>query len=309
MISRIGPLACRLFLGGLVALGSGTVQAQQRPAQREHRADFQKTSDEVFEVVTQFYNYDPGLPLAPRVVEAWEEDRVSYEKVVFTTHGGERVPGDLALPRSGGDRVPVVVLLHGLGNSKARWGRDDRVRLRDSLLASGIGVFAFDLRLHGERSATNDYQNPVYLTFGDSLYTRNRDMIIGSAIDARRSLDYLAGRPEIDPARMAVAGYSMGGLIALYLSALEPRLAAVVGCAVPTTPSPLPTDAFQFAARASVPALLAIGESDWLSSPPDVRKLHSLLPEGSDLMFFESGHSLPPAFAPIVAGWLVEQLQ
>ena len=308
-MSVLTSRSARLLFGVLVwGCGTGSAVAQQRPQQREHRADFTPVTDEVFDVVEQFYSYDRGLPMAPRTVEAWEEDGIAHEKVVFTTQNGDRVPGDLSLPQVEG-RVPVVVLLHGLGNSKDRWTRADRVHLRDSLLASGIGVYAFDLRFHGERSAANDFQNPVYLTFGDSLFTRNRDMIIGSTVDARRALDYLSTRPEIDPDRIAVAGYSLGGLIALYLSALEPRLVTVVGCAVPTTTSPLPTDAFQFASRATVSAALLIGETDWLSSPADARKLHGLLPAESELVFFDAGHSLPPEFAIEAASWLLDRLR
>lgn len=293
---------------GWLLLGVGGVHAQEFPQQRVHRADFEPSSDEVFSIVRQFYDYDRGLPLDPRTVESWEEDSVAYEKVVFTTQNGERVPGLLALPEQRAARVPVVLLLHGLGNSKARWEQDDRVGLQDSLLASGIGVFAIDLRFHGERSATNDYQNPVYLTFGDSLFTRNRDMLIGSTVDARRTLDYLSTRPEINPDRMAVVGYSMGGLIGLYLATLEPRLAAVVGCAVPMRGGPIPTDEFNFATRATVPTLLLIGSEDWLSSPPDARMLHSLLPDDSELIFFEAGHGLPREFTWEAASWLIRRL-
>ena len=302
------PRFARILIGLLLWCGVATATAQQRPQQQEHRTDFSPTTDEVFEVLEQFYAYDRGLPLAPRIVESWEDDGIAHEKVVFTTQNGERVPGELSIPQVG-RRVPVVTLIHGLGSSKDRWGRPDRAHLRDSLLASGIGVYAFDLRFHGERSAENDYQNPIYLTFGDSLYTRNRDMIIGSTVDARRALDYLSARPAVDPNRIAIAGYSLGGLIALYLSALEPRLVTVVGCAVPTTTSPLPTDAFQFAARATVPAALLIGESDWLSSPADARKLHGLLPKESALTFFDAGHSLPPEFAVEAASWLIDRLR
>lgn len=302
----IGP-----FLSLLLVMGFGAVRAnaQEFPPQSEHRAGFSPVPEEVFDVLTQFYDYDRGIPLAPRVVEGWEEGGVRYEKVVFTTQSGERVPGELALPRSPGP-WPVVILLHGLGNSKDRWWEEDRIALRQSLLEAGVGVYAFDLRFHGERSAANDYLNPVYLTLGDSLFTRNRDMIIDSAIDTRRALDYLESRPDVDPDRLAVVGYSMGGLIALYLAALEPRLAAIVGCAVPTTESPLPTDGFQFATRATVPGLLLIGEEDWLSSPADARRLRELLPGGSELTVYPgAGHTLPPAFAGDAAEWLIGRLR
>ncbi len=41
-------------------------------------------------------------------------------------------------------------------------------------------------------------------------------------------VDYLAGRPDVDPARIALTGWSMGGNLVLRAAAGEPRLAAVV---------------------------------------------------------------------------------
>ena len=282
--------------------------AQEYPEQKVHRADFQPVSEEVFDVLTQFYDYDRSYPLEPRVIESWDEGDVHSEKVVFTTQNGERVPGELAIPQNRSGARPAVILVHGLGSSKERWLREDRASLRDSLLAAGVSVYAIDLRFHGERSVANDYQNPVFLTFGDSLFIRNRDMVIQSTIDVRRALDYLSTRPEIDSDRIAVVGYSMGGGIAIRLAALEPRLAAVVACAVPTTEQPLPSDSFQFAPRATVKTLLLIGSNDWLSSPTDARALQALLPRGSQLSFFDSGHALPPEFGEQAAEWLIEVL-
>lgn len=177
-----------------------------------------------------------------------------------------------------------------------------------ALIVSGSAVLAIDLQFHGERSFANDFQSPVSLTFGDSLFVRNRNMVIQSTIDARRALDYPSSRPEIDPVRIGVVGYSMGGMIGLYLSALDGELAAVVVCAVPTTRQPLPVDHFNFAARARTPALLMIGRTDWLSSPEDAETLLRLLPQGSELLFYESGHVLPAQFAADAAEWLISRL-
>jgi dienelactone hydrolase len=44
----------------------------------------------------------------------------------------------------------------------------------------------------------------------------------------RRALDYLAGRPEVDPQRLGCCGLSGGGLRSVYLAGLDPR----VKCAV-----------------------------------------------------------------------------
>jgi acetyl esterase/lipase len=42
--------------------------------------------------------------------------------------------------------------------------------------------------------------------------------------DELRALDYLAGRPEVDPHRLGVVGMSMGATKAWWLAALDPRV-------------------------------------------------------------------------------------
>ncbi len=45
---------------------------------------------------------------------------------------------------------------------------------------------------------------------------------------SQRIADWLRTQPEVDPARMAIAGHSLGGKMALYAAAFEPRYRAVV---------------------------------------------------------------------------------
>jgi pimeloyl-ACP methyl ester carboxylesterase len=275
-----------------------------------HRQGFVPIDAETFAVITQFYEFDLGLPLDARVVEKWESDLARFEKVVFTTQSGERVPGDLALPKQGEPPFPCVFLLHGLGTSRDRWWREDREALPLGLLEAGIAVFAIDLRFHGERSAENDYQSPVFLTLGDSLFIRNRDMVIQSTIDSRRGLSYLRTREDIDDTRIGVLGYSMGGMIALFLSALEGDLGGIVASAVPTWEQPPPIDHFNFAPRTTGPTLLQFGRSDWLSSPEDAKTLLELMPTGRrELVFYNAGHELPTTFASDAAVWLRTRLR
>jgi pimeloyl-ACP methyl ester carboxylesterase len=275
-----------------------------------HRAGFEVASDEVFAVVRQFYDFDEALPLDARVVDSWEDETARFETVVFTTSSGERVPGDLTLPLTGEPPYPAVLLIHGLNSTRDYWWRPDREALPKGLLAAGIAVMTIDLRFHGARSAANDYLPPALMTMGgNELFVRSRDMTIQSAIDSRRALDFLGEQPEIDGARIGVAGYSMGAMIALYLSALEGELVAAVGAAVPTRTQQLPTDHFNFAARATMPVLLQIGRDDWLSSPADAEMLRGLVPrELGKLRYYDAGHRLPPAFASDAAAWLVERL-
>ena len=292
----------------LIAIGPGV--GQDFPPQEIHREGFAPASDEIYSVLTQFFDFDASLALDARTVEEWQDEQARFEKVVFSTSTGERVPGELALPKLESPPFPAVLLVHGLGSSKARWWREDREVLPKTLLANGIAVFAIDLQFHGERSAANDYQSPVLLTMGNDLFVRSRNMGIQSTIDSRRALQYLRTRTDIDGDRLAVLGYSMGGMITLRLSALENDLAAVVACAVPTTEQPLPTDPFHFAARARAPTLLLIGRDDWLSSPTDAEILRDLLPVADrKLTFYDSGHRLPTIFAKDAATWLSARLK
>lgn len=50
------------------------------------------------------------------------------------------------------------------------------------------------------------------------------------AWDDMRTVDYLVSRPDVDPARVGCVGVSFGGWRSLFLSALDPRIAA--GCIV-----------------------------------------------------------------------------
>jgi len=297
------------IVAAVVLVVATALPAAAQPEQSVHRRGFVPAGDEVFEVVRQAFDLDASVPLDAREVERDEDDASIGREIVFTTQGGERVPGDLLLPKQGRAPYPAVLLLHGLGNDRHRWWREDRRALADRLLAAGIAVFAIDLELHGDRAWRNDYQSPVYLTLGDTRFVRNRDMVIQSTLDARRALALLREREEVDGSRLGVVGYSMGAMIATFLAVLEPRLAGVVACALPTTEQPQTAiDPFQFAPRLRVPIRLEIGRDDWLSSPEDARTFLDLVP-GADreLAFYDAGHVLPPQFATDAAEWLIER--
>ncbi|MBI4577815.1 MAG: dienelactone hydrolase family protein [Planctomycetes bacterium] len=53
-------------------------------------------------------------------------------------------------------------------------------------------------------------------------------VLVTSTVRLRRALDWLERRPEVDGARLGVVGVSLGGIRAVILSAVEPRLVACV---------------------------------------------------------------------------------
>lgn len=122
---------------------------------------------------------------------------------------GTVVAGDLALPPGGPGRVAAVVIAHGSGGvqpgREAAWAR--------RLEAAGLATFVIDsFGPRGIRSTALD---------------QGRLSTMANLADALHGLALLATHPRIDPARIAVLGFSRGGQVALY-SALEPFRRSVV---------------------------------------------------------------------------------
>ena len=91
-----------------------------------------------------------------------------------------------------------------------------------------------------------------------------RSLLLGQSVaryfihDARRALDYLASRPDVDAERLGVTGCSGGGCITTYIAALDPRVkAAAPACFINTFRKlfPGPTGDTEM----SLPAFLASG--------------------------------------------------
>ena len=105
--------------------------------------------------------------------------------------------GDLDLPSGPVARSAAVVLVHGSGgvtSHEDRWA--------DELLQAGAATFVLD-------SFTG---RGIAFTAEDQSQLSSLAMIV----DAYRALELLATHPRIDPSRIAVMGFSKGGVVALY---------------------------------------------------------------------------------------------
>lgn len=107
--------------------------------------------------------------------------------------------GELRIPRPGTDRLPAVILLHGSGGisgSVDSWSQQ--------LNSLGVATFVPD----------------SFTARGITSTVADQDQLarLGTTIDAYRALELLARHPRIDPARIAVMGFSRGGQAALYSS-------------------------------------------------------------------------------------------
>ncbi|MCD6352227.1 MAG: alpha/beta fold hydrolase [Armatimonadetes bacterium] len=114
------------------------------------------------------------------------------------------------LPAQASGPVPAVLMCHGFTGHRqeAHFLFVHAARL---FAQCGLAVLRFDFRGSGESSGE----------FWEMTFE-------SEVADALAAFDYLAGRPEIDPQRVAVLGLSLGGAVAACVAGREPRVAALV---------------------------------------------------------------------------------
>ena len=125
----------------------------------------------------------------------------------------------------------------------------------------------------------------------------------GEMDDVAGALDFLAGQAEVDPHKLAIAGYSFGAAVALRHSVRDPRPRWLIGIALVQSHY-----ADRFLDSDPRPKFFVAGERDAWAPPEKLRRyvarlrppaeLHVL--PGTDHSFW--GHE--SEVAEIVAGWL-----
>jgi pimeloyl-ACP methyl ester carboxylesterase len=106
-----------------------------------------------------------------------------------------------------GERRPAIIMMHGFGANKSG-GPEWICRQYENW---GYVALRFDYRGCGESGGE-----------------RGRVIPIEEVADARNALTFLAARPEVDPARIALCGSSLGAGVAVYAAGIDGRVAAVI---------------------------------------------------------------------------------
>jgi dipeptidyl aminopeptidase/acylaminoacyl peptidase len=141
------------------------------------------------------------------------------ETVTWKGPGNRTLDGVLTYPTDyqQGRRYPLVLLVHGGPNSASR----ERFSLLPQVMAAH-GWMVFEPNYRGSDNSGNAFYAAIYKDAGQ-----------GPGEDVMSGVDYLKSRGLIDPARMAVTGWSYGGFMTTWLAGHYPVWkAAVAGAAV-----------------------------------------------------------------------------
>lgn len=131
------------------------------------------------------------------------------ERVTFPSDG-LRLSGIVRLP-SGlrpGERRPAFLVLHGFGGNKDNTGQ---IAVAKLFADWGYVTMRFDFRGCGESEGEH----------GGIL-------CLDQVADTANAVTFLAGRPEVDPERIALMGSSFGAAVAVYAAGVDTRAAAVI---------------------------------------------------------------------------------
>ncbi|HET8623871.1 MAG TPA: protein kinase, partial [Gemmatimonadales bacterium] len=206
-------------------VGDENLAIARRPIVRAFRdfAKEQPVSDQVFAAYRRMYDYDRTRLNAVVDTARTETDDWIREKVTFdAAYNGERMAAYLYLPRNGKSPYQAVVIFPGSNAIHDRSSsKDITVRSFDFVVKSGRAV------VHPIYKSTYEREDSLKSDYADSSYFY-RDHVIMWAKDLRRTVDYLATRPDIDSSKVAYYGLSWGGYLGGIMPAVEPRLKVVV---------------------------------------------------------------------------------
>ena len=159
------------------------------------------------------FTYDDKAPLDFRDAGQEAVEGATVHDISYASPKGGRVPGYLVVPPGSGPFAGIVYV---------HWGQGDRTEfLSEALLLAKSGVESLTIDAPFNRPEAERYDsvaNPE----------KERDEYIQLVTDARRAVDVLVARPEVDKTRLGYVGHSLGATWGGPFAAVEKRVKAFV---------------------------------------------------------------------------------
>ncbi len=278
-------------------------------------------------------------PLHARVTGRLVSETHTIEKVIFESLPGFYITANLYRPNQPG-RYPAVLVPSG----HTEEGKPETQIVAANLAAKGFIALSYDPIGQGERGQTYLPELGRVLSGGggnEHLELGARSILIGQSVaryfifDAKRAIDYLVSRPDVDPDRIGVTGCSGGGAITTYVGVFEPRVkAAAPGCSInsfrtlftgPTADSEMSFPQFLasgldmadfYEAAAPLPWLMMATTEDYFRPEgaravyTEARRWYELYGAGDRIRFFvgEGPHGTPRESREEVYRWMIRWL-
>jgi dienelactone hydrolase len=288
-------------------VGDQNLAAAGRPIVRAFR-DFSKerpVSDQVFAVYRRMYDYDrTRLNAAVDTVRETTDDWIR-EKVYFdAAYNRERMAAYVYLPRHGKPPYQAVVFFPGSDAIHESSSKDLSTWVFDFIVRSGRAV------VHPVYKSTYERQDSLRSDYADesNFY---KEHVIAWAKDMRRTIDYLATRPDIDTTRLAYYGASWGGYLGGLMPAVEPRFKAAVllVAGLEYQRGQPEVEPINFLPRITIPVLMLNGQYDhYFPVETAQRPMFRLLgtpPDRKRQVIVEGGHFVPRTeLVGETLGWL-----
>jgi dienelactone hydrolase len=258
-------------------------------------------------------------PLNSRVVGRNHRDGYTVERIIYESRPGHHVTANLYLPDS---PPPFPGVLVPCGHTETGKAGETYQRMSILLAKNGMAALCYDPIGQGERVQRLDANGKPAVKGSTTEHTLAGigALLVGRSAagyrfwDGVRSLDYLASRPEVDPARLGCTGNSGGGTMTAYLMALDDRIVAAAPSCYITSLERLfatigPQDAEQnitgqvalgiehadyITMRAPNPTLLSVGTRDFFDirgswdTYQEVKRIYCNLGHGDRVDLFES---------------------
>lgn len=213
------PLAALLFLFTPFLVAQQPTPTYPPPA--EVRAAFLKLLDR------------PKVPLDVKVKDSKVEDGLVTENLTFASQKKadgteERVPVLVVRPEKPAGKLPAVISLHGTGGNK-----ESQKGLLVQLAKKGYVGVAIDARYHGARSGgekgSSAYNQAILKAWREKDASKQEHpFYFDTAWDLWRTVDYLETRPDVDPKKIGMIGFSMGGIQTWLAASVDDRVAVSV---------------------------------------------------------------------------------
>jgi iduronate 2-sulfatase len=152
------------------------------------------------------------IDLKPRTLSTTDHEKYTEREMEIQSTSDRAIRVVVTLPKDTPLPCPAVVCIHGHGGNRRTTHDDPRgiyKRFAAELAARGYVTISADVGQH-------------------EVYEKDRTLMGERLWDLMRCVDHLESMPEVDPDRIGCGGLSLGGEMAMWLGAMDTRMAATV---------------------------------------------------------------------------------